>query len=88
MDGQGYSHKYDLSGQAECLVEYAIHAENGEPEGDVFAEDAAEAAQLWAMENLHNGQYRLLQVMEGCTRCGWFQVERDADSATAKAWQP
>jgi hypothetical protein len=66
-------------------VEFCIHAANGEPEGAVEASSAAEAAELWAIDNLHNGDGRLLQVMEGAGHCGWYEVLRDRDSAKARA---
>lgn len=68
-----------------ALDEYAIHAANGEPEGSIFAVDHKEAAELWAMEALRNGDGRLLSVLgrgESCSR--WFEVRRNREDATAR----
>lgn len=65
-------------------AEYAIHAASGEPEGCVDASSPAEALELWALDNLRNGDSKLVQVFEGSGLCGWFKVERERESATAR----
>jgi hypothetical protein len=59
--------------------------QRGADAGSLFADGFEEAAQLWALENLADGERRLLQVWL-CGESREYRVERDGNTATAEAF--
>lgn len=66
------------------LAEYSLHASNGEPEGHEDALSHEQAAEQWGLDNMRNGDRRLLQVMRADQSVSrWIRVDRERERAVA-----
>lgn len=71
----------------ETLVEYSFNAQDGSPEGSIFAESIDEACTLWALESLSEYGGGIYTVWGPDSNGDSYSIERSGAEVVAKPFE-